>query len=423
MQSGFSPAARGEVLARPERRLIAAMVCISLSAACLVGGYEFARSAAASLFIDAFHSGPMVYAMSVVPVFMALIIYCYGRVLTRLGSLWTLQASLGFFAAAFFAAYLALCTGSKTAVAVFYVFAETYIVILVEQFWSFINSSLNQANAKMFNGPILGCASIGPILAGLFANRFASVWGSKMFVLLTSLSLVPTAVFSYAAYRLAGEPRPSAAESGAGGGPLRLRLILEHKVLLFMALVIALSQFFATATNLRVYALVETAMPNKDVRTAYLAMLFARVNLLAFFMQFVITPLLLRRLRLSVVLIGIPVVHMIMAGLMLGIPALPVAAWSLIIFKGLDYSIFRASKELLYIPLSFDVRYRAKQVVDAFTYRFSKGAVAGGISLARMCLGALPGWAFPAISLAAAGAWTAAAVPLGRYAKAGQTKQ
>ena len=146
MQSSFSPAASGEALARPGRRLIAAMVCISLSAACLVGGYEFARSTAASLFIEAFGSGPMPYAMSVVPVFMALIIYCYGRVLTRLGSLWTLQASLGFFAAAFFAAYLALCTGSKTAVAAFYVFAEIYIVILVEQFWSFINSALNQAN-------------------------------------------------------------------------------------------------------------------------------------------------------------------------------------------------------------------------------------------------------------------------------------
>jgi AAA family ATP:ADP antiporter len=399
--------------------LVPAMVCISLSAACLVGGYEFARSTVASLFIEAFGTGPMPYAMTMVPVLMVVLIYSYGRILTRLGSLWTLQVSLGFSAAAFGAAYLALRTGSKPAVAAIYVFTEAYIVILVEQFWSFINSTLDQSRAKAFNGPILGGASVGPVLAGLALNRFAAVLGSEQFVLLAGLALLPAAVLAYAAYRLAGEPQPSAAERGVGPGPLRLRLILDHKVLLFIAGVVALSQFFAAATNLRLYELLEAAMPNKDARSAYLGSFWAMVNGLAFLMQFVATPLVLRRLPLAAILIGIPLVHTCTAGLMLAHPSLTVAAAALLIFKGIDYSVFRASKELLYIPLPFDARYRAKQVVDAFNYRFSKGAAAGGISLAKSLLGTLPGWAYPAISLAAAGAWVAAAVPLARKAQEG----
>ncbi len=403
----------------PPSRLVPAMVCISLSAACLVGGYEFARSTVASLFIEAFGASRMPYVMTMVPVLMAVLIYCYGRILSRLGSLWTLQVSLGFSAAAFLAAYAALRSGWKPAVAGIYVFTEAYIVILVEQFWSFINSTLDQARAKTFNGPILGGASLGPLLAGLVLNRFASVFGSEQFVLLSGLSFVPAAALAYAAYRLAGEPQPTVAERRGSGGPLRLSLILDHKVLLFMAGVVALSQFFAVATNLRLYELLETAMPNKDARSAYLGTFWAMVNGLAFLMQFVATPLVLRRLSLAVILVGIPLVHVCTAGLMLVYPGLTVAAVALLLFKGIDYSVFRASKELLYIPLPFDARYRIKQVVDAFNYRFSKGMAAGGISLAKSLLGTLPGWAYPAISLAAAGAWVVAAVSLARKAQDG----
>ncbi|MFA6003402.1 MAG: Npt1/Npt2 family nucleotide transporter [Elusimicrobiota bacterium] len=401
---------------RTQRSLVLAMASISLSAACLVGGYEFARSAAASLFIGAYGSGPMPYAMTVVPLVMAAFIYVYGRILSRMGSRWTLQLSLGCSAAAFLAAYLALCTGWKPAVAATYIFTEAYIVILVEQFWSFINSTLDQSNAKIFNGPILGGSSIGPILAGVLLRRFAPALGSEQFILLSGLSLIPAALLADTAYRLAGEPQPSARERGGAMGSMHLRLIVDNRVLLFIGIVVALSQFFAVSANLRLYALLEQAMPGQDARTAYLGTFWAMANGLAFLMQFVLTPLVLKRLPLRVILVGIPLVHLCTAGLMLSIPALPVAALALMVFKGLDYSVFRASKELLYIPLSFDARYRAKQVVDALNNRFSKGVAAGLISLAKGLAGDLPGWLFPAVSLAAAGAWAAAAVPLARAA-------
>lgn len=402
---------------RTQRSLVLAMSGISLSAACLVGGYEFARSAAASLFIGAYGSGPMPYAMTLVPPVMAAFIYVYGRVLSRMGSRWTLQLSLGCSAAVFMVSYLALRTGWKPAVALNYVFTEAYIVILVEQFWSFINSTLDQSNARIFNGPILGGASIGPILAGMLLRRFAPTLGSEQFILFSGLSLIPAALLADAAYRLAGEPQPSAQERGGAMGPVHLRLILDNRVLLFIGIVVALSQFFAVSANLRLYDLMEHSMPDQDARTAYLGTFWAMANGLAFAMQFVVTPLVLKRLPLRFILVGIPLVHVCTAGFMLSSPSLSAAALALMVFKGLDYSVFRASKEMLYIPLSFDARYRAKQVVDALNNRLSKGAAAGLISLAKGLVGTLPGWLYPAVSLAAAGAWAGAAVPLARAAR------
>lgn len=42
-------------------------------------------------------------------------------------------------------------------------------------------------------------------------------------------------------------------------------------------------------------------------------------------------------------------------------------------FKMFDYSLFRGAKELIYLPLSFNARYRAKEFIDVFGYRTGKG--------------------------------------------------
>lgn len=43
-----------------------------------------------------------------------------------------------------------------------------------------------------------------------------------------------------------------------------------------------------------------------------------------------------------------------------------------VVDKSFNYSINRTSKELLYIPLKSDEKFKAKAVIDMFAYRFSK---------------------------------------------------
>ena len=97
--------------------------------------------------------------------------------------------------------------------------------------------------------------------------------------------------------------------------------------------------------------------------------------------------------------------------------ALPIslltAAAAYMVFKVLDYSVFRAAKELLYIPLSFDSRYRAKALIDAFGYRFSKGAVSGILAGVRQ-LTTLHPLTYPITAIAAALAWLPLAAQLTR---------
>ena len=53
---------------------------------------------------------------------------------------------------------------------------------------------------------------------------------------------------------------------------------------------------------------------------------------------------------------------------------MPLAA-VFVVFKGLDYSIFSAAKEILYFPLTSLQRYGAKYIVDIVSYRAAKGLI------------------------------------------------
>ena len=147
-------------------------------------------------------------------------------------------------------------------------------------------------------------------------------------------------------------------------------------------------------------------MPEKDARTAFLGYFWTGVNGGAALLQFIVAPLLLPRLSLRLLHAGIPVLHMLAAVLLFLHPALGVGAFAFLVFKSVDYSLFRAAKEILYMPLPFDARYRAKEIIDAFGYRASKGGAAGvvaGISL--LATSPLPVALYPVTAMATAAVW------------------
>ena len=84
-----------------------------------------------------------------------------------------------------------------------------------------------------------------------------------------------------------------------------------------------------------------------------------------------------------------------------------------LLFKAFDYSIFRAAKELLYIPLSFDARYRAKEVIDVFGYRTGKGGSSVLIVFAQRAGLVMSGY-YLTIGFATALLWIALVFPLTR---------
>jgi ATP/ADP translocase len=178
--------------------------------------------------------------------------------------------------------------------------------------------------------------------------------------------------------------------------------------------VIFATQVVSTVLDLRFSGLVEEALAVQDERTAYLGRFYARLNSVAFFLQFVITPICLRFLPLWLIHGCIPLVHVATSVALLVRPSLATGSLAYLLFKAFDYSAFRAGKELFYIPLSFDARYRAKEIIDAFGYRFAKGVSSGAVGLARIAFQTIPAMVYPIIAIGFAGLWMLMILPVTR---------
>ena len=105
--------------------------------------------------------------------------------------------------------------------------------------------------------------------------------------------------------------------------------------------------------------------------------MYATVNGVTLFVQIFIIPILFKFVRNSRIHFGIPLVYLVTAFIgffLYGTFLMPLAA-VFVIFKGLDYSIFSAAKEILYFPLTAIQRYGAKYIVDIVSYRAAKGFI------------------------------------------------
>jgi AAA family ATP:ADP antiporter len=292
-----------------------------------------------------------------------------------------------------------------------YVFREAYIVVLVEQYWSFINSRVSKGQARWVNGPITGLGSLGAMAGGFTVKTYAAGLGSEALLLFAAVALIPAALLSNLAYRLGGEPQPADDERGGLHGHLALGLF-RSPYLVLLALLIIATQVVSTGLDLRFSTLVQEAITAKDQRTAFFGGFYFQLNCVAFALQFGITPLLLRLLPLWLIHGLIPAIHVVAGSLLLVTPTLSVGATAFLLFKAFDYSLFRAAKEILYIPLPFDARYRAKSLIDAFGYRFAKGSSSGLLALAGQVFGKLPVAAYTIMAIVAAVLWLPMAVTL-----------
>ncbi|MBM3212292.1 hypothetical protein FJZ33_08730, partial [Candidatus Poribacteria bacterium] len=331
---------------------ILAIVFIAFAAGFLLCGYEFIRSSSTSLYIEFYGADKLPYAMLAGAIFTAVFLYAYGWVLTYLGARRTLLFTSLFSSSIMLVCYYAIRTRFGPASLIAYAVRESYIVIIIEQYWSFINSTLKEGSAKKFNGPITGVGSLGAIAGGYMVGRWARIIGTESLLILAAASLLPALVCSDLAYKFGGEPKPSEKERKPKS--LALKLFADSSYLRKLGLLIILTQIMSTALDLRFSALVSESYPVKDERTAFFGMFYARLNTTAGILQFIVAPILLSFISLRFIHPAIPFIHILAAIALIIKPSLFTGGLAYLLFKAFDYSIFRAGKELFYIPLSFD---------------------------------------------------------------------
>ncbi len=358
---------------------------------CITAEASITRASANSIFLSAYTAKqfPTAWLVSVILNFG--IVSFYNHFLPRLGCIRMLILSV----------LCALCMNTFSAFYVqsfqflpfcLYLWKDIFVILMFQQLWSVIHATMNIARAKYLYGIVFGMGGLGSVAGSLLTSFFAVTLGSEK-LLLTTIPFYLVIIVSYYIALKVREKVPekqniavmSTDSTDVLGG---MKLIRKSSFLKFILIIVLAMQITSTILDYQFSSYLEKAFAIQDLRTAFLGKFFGVVNTVNILLQFVGSYLLVRVIGLERSHLAIPFVLAIYGIGFLIFPSFPFICLYFANIKALDYSIFGIIKEMLYIPLKVDEKFKAKAIIDVFAYRTAK-ACASLIILGLGCITAI----------------------------------
>ncbi len=244
---------------------------------------------------------------------------------------------------------------------IYWVWANIFIIVLNTQFWIIVNDILNPREFKRLSGFFISGGILGGILGGGLAGLLAKTNVDYDLLYLVAGLLILCAFVVYLIYRWQKRLQTIERKEDKGGeeksGILSkpgfrdsLITVRKHRYLRLIATIVILTLVVSTLIDFQFNTVVE------ESKGGDLTRFFGFFNA------------------------GLMVIALLLCSLGIGVAA---SLFMAILIKGSDkslsYSINRSARELLYIPVSPDLKYKAMVFIDMFVDRFSKGI--GGLIL------------------------------------------
>jgi AAA family ATP:ADP antiporter len=385
---------------------------LAVIAVLVLASYEIARPAAESIFVAEHGVEALPKAWLAIAAGVALTVAAYNRVVARL-SLDKVAAGAALTSIALLAlVQLARSRELPGSAYLLYVWKDVYIVVLVEAFWSIANNLFHLKTARRVYGLLCAAGSVGGILGARVLRWGTAHWGTDQALWLVVPALLGIALASLAVGRVSPLPAPKAKDRAPLGQGLKL--LRGSSYLVLMLLLVLLGQILMNLLDYQFQDIAATAFPDKDARTAQISRVYEAISYGALTLQ-LLTAFIVRLLGVRGVLVGVPALFGAASLALLFSPGFLVAAASKVTSKVLDYSVFRAAKEMLYLPLGYEEKTQGKAIIDILTYRLAKGGAAlmlqGLISLSVTAMVA-------PLSVLVAVAWATVALVLGQRYRA-----
>jgi len=295
----------------------------------------------------------------------------------------------------------------------FFIWVSVFNLFIVSVFWSLMADIFSNEQARRLFGMIAAGGTAGALTGpALTASLVIPLGPSNM--LLISVAFLAVAVWCI--HRIiawketvelaAAEGRASMADTGemeAGqsmGGSIfdGIRLVLKSPYLIGICFLIILYTTLATFLYFQQAQIIRDNFDNPANRTAVFAAIDFSVNALTLVTQVFLTSRLVHRIGLHWTLALVPFllgIGFLMIGFM---PVLSVLIAVQILRRAGNYAVMKPAREMLFVVLGKEEKYKAKNVIDTVVYRggdaLSAWAFAGlkamGLNLAAIAFVAVP---------------------------------
>ncbi len=265
----------------------------------------------------------------------------------------------------------------------FWVWANVFIVVLGTQFWILVNDIFNPREAKR----LIGFFGSGGLLGGIFGASLTGLLGIKYpdSLLLIAVGILILSIFVVNLifiWQRKKNPLPDKGknERKETGGELSkvgfinsFNTVRKNRYLKLLAVVVILTVIVATFIDYQSKTIIDIHEDRMDNMLFIFGYFHAALLVIPFLISMFMTGRIIKRFGIRLVLLLFPLILLLCA---CGIFVWPIFLLALAIKtsdKSLSFSINQFTRELLYIPISPDLKYKAKVFIDMFLNRFAKG--------------------------------------------------
>lgn len=301
---------------------------------------------------------------------------------------------------------------------IFFIWVSVFNLFVVSVFWSFMTDIFSNRQARRLFGFIAAGGTAGALVGPALTAALVRPLGPENLMLVSAV-LLGCAMFcirQLIRWRSAHDDTNSttitSTSNPLGGSVLAgIRLVFQSPYLLGIALLMLLFTTLATFLYFQQAQIIRDAFTDPSERTAVFASIDFAVNLLTVLIQLFFTGRLVRWLGLPWTLALVPLLLALGFMALAVAPVLTVLAVVQIIRRAGNYAIMRPSREMLYVVLGREEKYKAKNFIDTTVYR-GGDAISAWIYTGLRSLGlGLSGIAWIAVPLA--GLWALLAYRLG----------
>lgn len=279
-----------------------------------------------------------------------------------------------------------LKTGGKALSYLYWVWASVLIVVLMTHFGLTITEVFNPRQARR----LIGFCGSGGILGGMlggFGASFLTKAHLGQFLLPLACGLLFVCIFVVnAIFKFQKKRKPSIAnakkiiqEPQKVGFKDSFNVVRKNHYFVLIAAIVIVTSIIATFIDFQFSSKVEKhflfAMPplGEEAMQAFFGLFFGGLTTVAFFLQLLLTSNFLRNFGVRFTLLLAPIVLMFGSiGIIVGGLTLPLVIFVKGSDESLAFSLNQSVREILYIPVPWDLRYKARPFIDMFINRFAK---------------------------------------------------
>jgi AAA family ATP:ADP antiporter len=273
------------------------------------------------------------------------------------------------------------------AVFVFSFWCDVFIAMSITQFWITVNDIFDPHQGKRLVGLFVTGGLIGGIGGSLLAS--IAVFALKIRpeglllicpgILLLALMMVNLVYAEQKKLREGAEVNP--VQAGFKVGYMEsFRAVKRNRYLLVLAGALGSAMVVGSLINFQFKTVVRSLISDRADQTSFLAAFYLVILVVSTLFHLLMTGRVLKTFGIRAALLVAPVILLAGSLAVFLVPVGLLMVWASLVRGGdklFDNTISQSVRELLYLPVPAEVKYKAKMFIDMFVNKFATGLGAG----------------------------------------------